>query len=93
MYMYSQAFISWGLIEADDMWVHAWNLEIERTINILWKESGTVYWKYIPNRKCKVKANGSYRVQFFCAQHSPWEAAEEKFGKLTKLSEELFPFA
>lgn len=44
MYMYSQAFISWGLlIEADDMWVHAWNLEIERTINILWKESGTVY--------------------------------------------------
>lgn len=30
---------------------------------------------------------------FFCVQHSPWEAAEEKFGKLTKLSEELFPFA
>lgn len=29
----------------------------------------------------------------FCVQHSPWEAAEEKFGKLTKLSEELFPFA
>lgn len=40
MYMYSQAFISWGLIEADDMWVHAWNLEIERTIKFFGRKVG-----------------------------------------------------